>query len=482
MKYNKYLILLFLIVLASGCKKFLQEDPQGLLIGDVALQNVDGLKTQLAGAYSCFVQGWDMGFASAGQIAASMGGDDVTTHPGLNKAEFREFDQFNASAFNARSYYVWAGCYKIIQCSNNIINNYQKTKGDETTIQQIAGEAYFLRGFAYYYLVRWWGKIPLIKTAEFSRDLLTTPKSEITDVYKQIESDLTTAEQMVGDTKVDQGRINQGTVKAYLAAVYLTETGWPVKDASKAALAAAKAKEVIDNHGKYGFALFQGDYQKIFTDAYSEYVFAIMTNGNTVGNCFYGASARPSDEAGGWDDYCAEINFFKNFPEGNRKNGTFSTEFEVNGTLKSWDEIGIKHPYYKKFRIQSGDTLSYVSNSPIIFMRYSEVLLTYAEAEARASSPNADAYSAINAVRKRAGLDDLTPGLNSTDFIKAVIQERAWEFAGEWHRWFDLVRTETVKEANSHRDSNEIPLIGDPGDQKNWLLPIPAGDASYLDK
>ena len=477
---SKYIAMLIFIFALCGCKKFLEENPQGIVVGDVAVSNVNGLEAQLAGAYSCFVQGWTMGFASAGQIACAMGGDDLTTHPELNKAEFREFDQFSVTAFNPRAYYIWSGCYKIIQCANNIINNYEKVEGDKNEIPEVAGEAYFLRAFSYYYLVRLWGRVPLVTTAVYSKDLLQTPKSEITDVYKQIEADLTQAEGMVGDAKVDKGRVNKGTVKAYLAAVYLTETGWPMKDASKATLAAQKAKEVIDDHAKYGFDLYQGDdFQKIFADAYQEYVFAIMTNGTSVGNCFYGASARPTDE-GGWDDYCAEVNFFKSFPEGKRKDGTFATIFNIGGTVKSWDQFGIKHPYYKKFRIQSGDTLSYVSNSPIIFMRYAEVLLTYAEAEARAGTPSADAYAAVNAVRKRAGLNDLNPGLGSVDFVTAVIQERAWEFAGEWHRWFDLIRTETVGEANSHRAANEIKLIGDPNNHDLWLLPIPAGDAGYL--
>lgn len=111
-------------------------------------------------------------------------------------------------------------------------------------------------------------------------------------------------------------------------------------------------------------------------------------------------------------------------------------------------------------------------------MRYAEVLLIYAEAKARAGSLDASAYSAVNAVRQRAGLADLTPGLGSDDFIKAVVQERAWEFAAEWHRWFDLVRTETVGAANANRHVDEIDLIGKPEDQSKWLLPIPAGDAT----
>ncbi len=474
---NKYFIFLLVIVtLFTGCKKFLEENPQGIVIGDVALSNINGLNAQLAGAYASLAQPWDKGFGDAAQFACAMGGDDLTTHPGLNKEEMREFDQFSASAFNGRANTIWRGLYKTIQSSNNIISNYEKVSGDENTIKQIAGEAFFLRGFAYYYLVRWWGRVPLVTTAIYSPDMLKLPKSEIIDVYKFIEADLKKAEELVGNTKPEPGRINKGTVKAYLADVYLTQTGYPVKDASKAALAAQKAKEVIDGKGTYGFELYQGDFQKIFVTAYPEYVFALMTDGSSVSNCYYGFSAMPGDE-GGWDDFFAEVNFFKSFPEGNRKNGTFTTVIKTDNGIKTWEQFNTKHPYYKKFRIQSGDTITYSSNSPIIFMRYAEVLLLYAEAQARSGAANTEAYAAINAVRNRAGLTNLPATLSNSEFINAVIQERAWEFAGEWHRWFDLVRTESVKEANSNRASSEIPLIGDPGDKTKWFLPVPGGDA-----
>ncbi len=478
MKNIKLIMLIFIAAGAVGCNKFLEEKPQGILIGDVAISNVNGLNAQLAGAYSTLIGSWGSGFATAAAIGSSMGGDDVTTHPASNKADFREFDQFNVNSFNGRSSAIWNGCYKSIQSANNIINNYAKATGDENDIMRIVGEAHFIRAFSYYYLVRWWGKIPLITTAVYSPDLLNVPKSEITEVYKLIEEDLKKAEELVGDQKLAPGRINKGVVKAYLADMYLTQSGWPLKDNSKVALAAQYAKDVIDNKAKYGFDLFQGDFLKIFAGGTSENVFALMTDGNATSNLYYGWSGMPGDE-NGWDDYCSEINFFNSFPEGNRKNGTFLTSVtKSDGTVVQWQNFSIKHPYYKKFRIQIGNPNTYYSSNPIIFMRYAEVLLIYAEAQARSGAPNADAYAAVNAVRNRAGLGDLATGMNSANFVNAVLQERAWEFAAEWHRWFDLVRTETVKQANSNRHANEIPLIGDPGDQTKWFLPIPASEVT----
>lgn len=470
---NKYIILLFAITIFS-CNKMLEENPKGLLVGDAAIQDVNGLNAQLAGMYAPLQNAWSQGFASCAHIAMSLGADDLTTHPASNKADIREFDQFNVNAYNARQAEVWRGLYKSIQSANNIIANYEKAIGDKDQINAIAGEAFFFRAMGYYYLTRWWGKVPLITTPNFDNTLLEVPRAEIADIYKLIEEDLKKAETMLPDTKPQPGRVNKGTAKAYLADVYLTQTGWPIKDVSKAALAAQKAKEVIDNKATYGFDLHP-DFFKLFGGNTSEDVFALMFNLNTKANCFYGSSATPGD-IGGWDDFFAEINFFKNFPEGSRKEATFLTSVVKDGATVTWENFATKHPYYKKFTIQSGNPNSYASNSPAILMRYANVLLVYAEAVARSSNPTPEAYSAINLVRQRAGLGNLTAGLSKDDFIKAVIAERGWEFAGEWSRWFDLIRTEAVAQANANKDPREIALVGNAGDQQKWHLPLPGND------
>jgi hypothetical protein len=89
-------------------------------------------------------------------------------------------------------------------------------------------------------------------------------------------------------------------------------------------------------------------------------------------------------------------------------------------------------------------------------IRYAEVLLIYAEAQAMADNgPNALAYDCINRIRNRAfaGLGstgkELPPGLSATAFRDSVFVERGWEFAGFEHasRWFDLQRFELVEDA-----------------------------------
>ncbi len=117
-----------------------------------------------------------------------------------------------------------------------------------------------------------------------------------------------------------------------------------------------------------------------------------------------------------------------------------------------------------------------MSNNPVVMIRYAHVLLIYAEAQARAgAAPSPEAYAAVNAVRLRAGLGELTPGLNSAAFATAVVNERAREFAGEWSRWFDLVRLEQVEAANASKDPGD--LTPGPITKAKYRLPIPGADA-----
>lgn len=475
----KKLFFIAIVSLTAGCSKQLEEDPQGLVIGSIALSNQAALESALTGAYGSLMVPWTSGFTSVSQIALSMGADDVTTHPGSNKTEFREFDRFNVSSLNTRMEPIWRGCYKTIQSATNIINNYTKVQdGTEATIHAIVGEAYYLRALCYYWLTRFWGEVPIIPSEEYQAAYLTLKKSPPADVYKLIEDDLLKAEAWVPDTKRAAGRPNKGSVKALLADVYLTEGGWPIKNPAKYALAAAKAKEVIDHKATYKFDLYQGGFLKIFAGGTSEDVFALFTRGNwTTYNSFYGVSGMPDEEAG-WSDFFPELNFYNNFPAGPRKDATFSIVFyKPNSTTPiPWQDLGTKHPYYKKFRIQSGQQDVYMSANPVILMRYAHVLLIYAEAQARSGGVNADAYNAINAVRKRAGLSDLPAGLTDSEFINAVIDERAWEFAAEWNRWFDLVRLEKVEEANANKHADDLQPTG-PITKEDYLLPIPGADA-----
>ncbi|WP_220101203.1 RagB/SusD family nutrient uptake outer membrane protein [Chitinophaga oryzae] len=479
LRYTIYLLLC--LMLAAGCNKELTESPRGLVAGDDALTSQAGLETVLTGAYGTMMVPWTSGFTTVSQIAMTMGSDDLTTHPGSNKEEFREFDLFTVSSLNSRMNPIWLGCYRTIQSTTNIISNYDKVlDGNKDTVHAIVGEASYLRALSYYWLTRLWGEVPILPSAKYIPEYLNLKKSKPAEIYQLIEEDLKRAEEWVPNGKRSSGRMNKGAVKALLADVYLTEAGWPLKNQAKYAQAAAKAKEVIDNKALYGFDLYTGDYLKIFAGGTVEDVFTLFTRGSWITyNSFYGLSTMPEDE-GGWSDFFPELNFFNNFPAGPRKDATFSTEFKKkDGTTIPWQETTTHHPYYKKFTIQSGQKDVYMSNNPVIMMRYAHVLLIYAEAQARsAGAPNSDAYTAANAVRQRAGLPELPGGMTGAAFATAVVNERAWEFAGEWNRWFDLVRLELVEAANANKAEGDLQPVGTVITKAKYWMPVPGADAA----
>jgi hypothetical protein len=82
-------------------------------------------------------------------------------------------------------------------------------------------------------------------------------------------------------------------------------------------------------------------------------------------------------------------------------------------------------------------------------LRYSDVLLMFAEAENEINGPSAAAYNAINQVRRRGygkpistpdATVDIPAGLSKSQFLQVIIRERALELGGEGIRKYDLIR------------------------------------------
>lgn len=466
--------------LTTSCSDFLEEDLSNQITSESgALSNESGLLAALAGSYKPLSKTWNSGLGNSSTQAILMGSDDLTTHKAANKADFREFDQFKVSQQNGRLPFVWSGAYKSIQGCNNIIANYEKATGNQEVINQIAGEAFFLRAYNYFWIVRLWGKAPLVlETHVFTEEILTISSSTEAEIYAQIIADLTMAQQMMGNTKPEPGRASVGTAKAVLAEVYLNMAGWPLNDESKYALAASTAKEVIDNEALYGFGLME-NFADLWpnatsnNDGNSEEVFALnFWAGDWYnGNAAYGLPARPADE-GGWDDYFTELTFFNEFPEGLRKEITFDTELD-DGT--PWQSFATGRPYFEKLQGPKADWQNALS---LPLERLAETYFVFAEAQVMATGNTSDAAAleAVNKIVRRAnGLPINTPDA-SVDWTSAtqdqIIQEKAWEFAGEFCRWFDLVRLQKVEEVVAKKDPDDLQPLG----PIQYYLPLPASE------
>ncbi len=480
----------------SGCQK-LSEDPKGSLTPNSFFKTQSDLNAAVSGMYIQLARDGAWGFTS--KETSYFGSDDLTTDPGLNKGDQRDFDRLSGSSTNSSLTAEWNGPWQTIYNANYIIASYQGISTTDTvTRDKSAGEAFFLRGLCYYYLVRTFGPLPLVIAPQDVT--VRPPRAAVADVYKQIISDLTAAKNMLGKDKV-QGHPNIYAASAILENVYLTMAGWPLNDATKYQAAADEANIVMQS-GVYSTNI---PYDQLFTTRNGvETIFALEYSvGGNLPNRRFGSTNVPLDEtaldgSSGWDDVYPEINFYKNRPICQRSILTFYDTLKLLQadkktfvrTLWSDPSTHAQHPYYKKFRAGLitggiGDgvnedathiyTIQPSTNEETIITRYAGVLLDYAEASNMAASgPTAASYAAINQVRTRAGLPNLTAGLSQTAFRDSVVYERAYEFAEEFGvRWFDIVRLQLLPQVSASRDASENPIPGGTNFAQRYLAPIP---------
>jgi len=495
---KKYLIpfAMFGLLVMTGCQK-LNEDPKATIVPSSYYNTTADLEAALAGVYEVYAYDGVLGFTS--RMTTYFGADDLTTDPGLNKQDMREFDRLSGTSQNGSLavYNVWRGIYQ----ANNLLANYQKANAaSDLEKTQVAGQCYFLRGWAYYLLVRTFGAMPLILVPT---DPNAGPaRDSVGAIYTSIVSDLKNAKAMLpASWPAQPGKATSWAARSMLADVYLTMAGWPLGQTQYYAQAAAEADSVITN-GPFNVST---PYDKVFsTNNTPESIFALQfsVSGNLPQRS-YGSSCVPLEEtavngSGGWDDYYPEINFYKKAPNCTRSDATFYTTIKLiqpdkTYKLVNWDDTAtrVRHPYYKKFRAGlNGDGVSETAtsilainpstNKALDIIRYPLVLLDYAEAAAMATgNPSSSAYAAINLVRSRAGEPPLVTGLSNTAFRDSVVVERGYEFAGEFGiRWFDIVRLQLLPQVIAGRDpsENSIPagVSGNPTVlQQQYIAPIP---------
>jgi hypothetical protein len=481
----KYVFLSLLLSLAGlfGSCQDLKEDPKANLIPETYFATPEELEGALAAMYRqlCPDNAW--GFT--GRMVSTFGADDITTHPASNKIDMRNFDRLQGDAGNGSLRNMWEGPWKAIYQANAIIDVIDNVAfRDQEQRNSAVGQAYFIRGLGFFYLTRVFGEIPLV-TAGIDVDD-RPDRQPVKDVYAQVIADLTEAEALLPAAWNVGGKATRWAAKAVLSEVYLTMAGWPLKEENNYALSSQKAKEVIDS-GKFDLV---DDYADVFkTNNNEESVFSLQYNvAGGLPMRFYGSCYIPGEEEDlngntGWCDLFAEINFYKKAPKCKRTDDTFYTtlKLKVKGTsdydLVDWMDprTDQQHPYYKKFRYgvaEPGTTMGdgcRESETQLLYMnpstdktfdviRYAGVLLNYAEASAMSGGVTADSYSAINQVRKRAGLPNLTSGLSQTAFRDSVVFERAYELAGEFgYRWYDIVRLQMLPQIIAEREKGKNP-------------------------
>jgi hypothetical protein len=520
--YKSIIVAIPLLILAS-CSEFLEEDPKGRLAQatffgtetdlDLATNSLYRLVMERCGANEYNVHMW--------------GGDDISTHPASNKQDFRAFDRFDVSDNNNRLNNEWRYTYRLIKGANYIINNAGKLIGDDerinTKVKTTIAQASYWRAYSYFQLSRAWGKVPLVLTNDISYEEKIASEEE---VLNQVVADLKVAETDLPAlwTTIPQAMngmnvaVSQGAAKATLAYVYLSMAGWPLNKKEYYAQAAAKAKEVIDasdaKRTGYYYTLLD-EFKKVYSWEYNnknpEVLLATYYNMNWPWDesvmssyCDVPEDIDGGSHGGGWNDSGAEIKFWKNYPEGPRKEAVFAPKTLLNGVLQDWwydPNYGTEKarlvcaPWYMascegnrgtEFDYTKGnDQGDMIGEKSHKIIRLSEVYCWYAEAIGRSGGNDAFAYEVLNRVRLRAGLEAIPSGsLSPEGLAEAAYDEHGWEIAGYYWaslapRYHDMFRMYRVKDHFEYRKQNPAIEVA-PGVFRKELVDLPSG-ASWSD-
>lgn len=497
----------------TSCSDFLDEDPKGQMSEANVFKSQADLDASIHTIYEKLnqTQSW------TNPMYPQWQGDDMTANPSSNKQAVAALDVFSSDGENKGVKDAWSQHFALIKACNWVIENASKTPTSQEEINIALGNAHFWRAYAYFYMVRIFGPLPMVVTTDPSAT--NVAPSSVEEIYNLIVEDLKKAEGWLPTSYSQAPRNHDGVdawvtkqaTQATLTAVYMAMAGYPLnKGKEYYALAAAKAKEVIDANGTYGF----------YNDPVWNHVYSMGHNYNKetilgIDNNWNSGSWDHDSELtsccrfeglgdGGWGDAWGEIAFWKRYPEGPRKDAVYAPKitFQKDATITKvcnwWDldaegkpVVEAYHPMFAIYTVNcDGDNLAKEKFAPYNYLepnytnmtngrrhrliRYAELLLWYAESAARSGGDLAKAKEYLREVRKRAVTDvenvTLSDGtkvaianMTADQLAEACYIEHGWEVAGQWTqmvtRRADEFRMNELKKNFDYRVANKPVVV-----------------------
>jgi len=233
-----------LLVLFTGCDKYLDLEPSQNISENIALTSDQNVKSVLVGAYSLFDNPGIYG-GNALRNAELLGGNNEIQWVGTYIDPRQVFNK-TMIASNSEAAAHWEDAYAVINTVNNVLSALNIVKEDDQP--RVEGEALFLRGMMYFDLVRFFGGQyePGTPNSQLGVPLVLTPtqginessyvtRNTVEQVYTQIIADLTNAAaKLPADNDV---YASKGAANALLARVYLQKSDFAkARDAAHAVI------------------------------------------------------------------------------------------------------------------------------------------------------------------------------------------------------------------------------------------------------
>lgn len=440
--WKKTVFSLFCYVNLIGCSSFVEvEPPLNTLISENVFRDPATVESALANLWFSMRE---EGMVSGNSGFTTLMGiySDELDYFGFN-AQFEQFYRYTINPQNSVIRTWWLHGYEMIYAANDIIIGVENSAEllDEDK-NRFKGQALFARAYVHSLLVEVFGDIPYVTTTDYriNNRVERTNKSE---VYDKIITDLTEAIELLDDTYIDSGeRVlpDSYAARSLLARIALRTGNWN--------LAENEANRVLS-----AFQL-EPDISKVFLKESPETIWQFKS----------GLSPRNTQEANQLiiqaipgQQFSLSNNLIQSF-----ETGDLRLEHWTNTISNQDSSITLSYAFKYKARFTEAQSLEY----SIVF-RLAEQLLIRAEARAHLGDLEG-ALQDLNAIRNRAGLSDIS-ATNISNLLEAIFKERQVElFAEHGLRWFDLKRL--------NKTSDIIGTSKPNWQESNNLLPLPESE------
>jgi hypothetical protein len=437
---SKFILYSFFILAAASCNKdFLEIPPETSVTTPIFFKSEEDFIQAINGTYAVLRSLYRNAY-----VMGEMRSDNThyiikINDRGGQNVEKEQIADFLNDGNNRYGNEKWNACYSIIARANEILARIDDIQFSEASKNNIKGQAHFLRAFAYFELVQYFGDLPLHLVPVTGQADAALPKTPKAGIYDQIMKDAQTAAGFLpGKPAQEPGRVTSGSAKTLMGYVHMTLKQY------------VQAETVLKEVTTMGYGLL-ADYAAVFTLANKnsvESIFEVQYMQGTQGvqnSIIYdflpsltdmaqlpGAVTGNNAATGGWNTPSEDL-IAAYEPNDKRKN--VSIAFYNNGTQNI--------PYIVKYLHSHANFNNLDDNWPVY--RYADVLLLLAEA-ANEQNKTTEALGYLNntfgvaSIRGRAGLAPVTTTNQAT--LRTIIEkERRLELAFENHRWLDLVRT-----------------------------------------
>ena len=462
--YKAFFICCLLLTTMSCRKELLNTVPKDRLASELFWKTQDDAIYAANGIYAVLGNQWRY---------ASM---DAFTDIGHFILQWRAESEVEKHTFDASNNVIaseWSYYYSIVRASNNFLENVDLiTEMDEALRSRLKAEARVLRAFSYINLVMLYGAVPLVTTGldvEEAKSLTRTPEADIWDF---VASELTAAAADLPEVQQERGRVTSGTAlglkaramlyagrhsEARSAARAVMDLGvhalhdsykelfdYAGESSSEIMFARQQAKN-IQPHAMFAFytanSLFSQQCQVVPTKALVD-AYPMKSTGLPIGD-----PASGFDRANPYVDRDPRL-YHTVYLSGDRlPNGRELNTLPGSGT---GDDITISAEnvtptgwYFKKYISEEDFADPWNCGVNLIYLRYAEVLLTYAEASIELGQIDQSVLDALNGIRGRSDVDmpEITT-MDQSNLREIVRRERMIELALEGHRLFDIRRWE----------------------------------------